>query len=141
MTIDHFGMFWNLYPRKVSIVGSREAWRIAITKIDPEKIVEAVRQYALDPNRDPTYTPSPARWLDEERWMDGPMPPRKLTAEEAREAELAKSRQRDELERQKASEALRAEEEAKKQAVPLPPEIKRQLIQKWAQQGIRKVEE
>jgi len=136
--IDEFGVFWNTYPRKVSVVSARQAWAMAITKADPKMILAAVERYAKDPNRDQTFTPAPARWLEEERWMDDPMPPRKMTPDELRERDLRMSKQRDLAERKRALEAQIAEEEAKARAVPMPPEIKQELLAKWAQQAYPK---
>ena len=65
--IDDFGKFWNLYPRKTSVVSARGAWAVAITKTTAQVILEALEKYATDPNRDPTFTPSPTKWLEEER--------------------------------------------------------------------------
>ena len=133
--IDDFGLFWNAYPRKLSVVSSRQAWAIAVSKVDPKIIVEAARRYAEDPNRDPSYTPSPARWLENERWCDDPLPPRKINPDEAKSLELEKSRQLQEIERKKALEAIREAEEARARAVPLPPEIKKRLLDTWAQRA------
>jgi len=133
--IDDFGLFWNAYPRKASVVSARQAWAIAITKADPKVIIEAADRLAKDPNRDPTFTPSPANWLAQERWMDDPMPPRKISPVESREAELDRAKQRDTKEREKALEAIREAEEARARAVPLPPEIKKRLLDTWAQRA------
>jgi len=133
--IDDFGLFWNAYPRKASVVSARQAWAIAITKADPKVIIEAADLLAKDPNREPTFTPSPANWLAQERWMDDPMPPRKISPVESREAELDRAKQRDTKEREKALEAIREAEEARARAVPLPPEIKKRLLDTWAQRA------
>ena len=130
--IDDFGLFWNAYPRKVSVISARQAWMVAITKANPKVILDAVKAYAADPNRDPTFTPAPARWLEEERWADDPLPPRKLGPGELREAELAKARQRDEEERRRSQEAIRIEQEHRKKAVPIPDEVKKRLLEQWA---------
>ena len=133
--IDDFGLFWNAYPRKANVVSTRQAWAIAITKADPKVIIEAAERLAKDPNREPTFTPSPANWLAQERWMDDPMPPRKISPVESREAELDRAKQRDTKEREKALEAIREAEEARARAVPLPPEIKKRLLDTWAQRA------
>ena len=93
---------------------------------------QAVKAYAADPNRDPTFTPAPARWLEEERWADDPLPPRKLAPNELREAELAKAKQRDEEERRRSQEAIRIEQEHREKAVPIPDEVKKRLLEQWA---------
>lgn len=131
MPIDDFGRFWNVYPRRSSVVATRQAWEQAIFHADPELIIEAAMRYAKDPNRDESFTPASARWLAEQRWMDSPPPPRKLTADELREQELEKARQLREIERQRALEARLADEEARKNAVPMPPELKKQLLEQW----------
>jgi hypothetical protein len=132
MVIDDFGLFWNAYPRKVSVVSARESWKVAITKVNPKVILDAVQAYAADPNRDPTFTPSPARWLDEERWSDDPLPPRKLSPDELRKAELEKARLRDEAERKKALELDLEAQRAREQAVPIPDEVKKRLLEQWS---------
>ncbi len=130
--IDDFGLFWNAYPRKVSVVSARQAWLEAIKKANSKVILDAVKAYAADPNRDPTFTPAPARWLEEERWADDPLPPRKLAPNELREAELAKAKQRDEEERRRSQEAIRIEQEHREKAVPIPDEVKKRLLEQWA---------
>jgi hypothetical protein len=132
MVIDDFGLFWNAYPRKVSVVSARKSWKIAITKVNPKIILDAVQAYAADPNRDPTFTPAPARWLEEERWSDDPLPPRKLGLQELREAELAQARLRDEVERKRSAELDLEAQKAKEQAVPIPEEIKKRLLEQWS---------
>jgi hypothetical protein len=131
--IDDFGRFWNVYPRRVSVVSAREAWAVAITKTTAQALIDAAQAYASDPHRDPTFTPSPANWLSGERWLDGPMPPRKLSPEEALERDNRLSKERDELERKRSAEIAREFEEAKAKAVPMPPELKKQLLEQWAQ--------
>ena len=141
MIRDHFGEFWNAYPRKVSVKSTREAWAIAITKAKPEVIVEAAQRLNLDPNLDLTYTPAPARWLTEERWHDGALPPRKLTPQEALDQEKKRAMERDALERQKSLELTREAEEREAKAVPMPPELKAELLQKWASKGLKGVDD
>jgi hypothetical protein len=132
MMIDDFGLFWNAYPRKVSVVSTREAWKVAITKVNPKVILDAVKAYAGDPNRDPTFTPAPARWLLEERWADDPLPPRKLGPNELREAELARARERDRIERERSAEAIRLDQQHRENAVPIPDEVKKRLLEQWS---------
>ena len=113
-------------------MSAREAWKVAITKVNPKVILDAVKAYAGDPNRDPTFTPAPARWLEEERWSDDPLPPRKLGPEELREAELAKARLRDGAERKKSLELDLEAQKAREQAVPIPEEVKKRLLEQWS---------
>ena len=138
MSVDYFGLFWNAYPRKVSVKSAREAWAIAITKAKPEALVEAAKNLASDPNLDLTYTPAPARWLTEERWHDGALPPRKLSPQEALEKDKKQAMERDALERQRSLELTREAEEREAKAVPMPPELKAELLAKWAQSAYPK---
>ena len=130
--IDEFGQFWNLYPRKASVVSARGAWAVAITKTAAQVIIEAVGKFASDPNRDPTFTPSPAKWLEEERWHDGPMPPRKYTPQESQERDLRLAKERDEAERKRSADVALEAEKAKEKAVPMPDHIKKELIELWS---------
>lgn len=136
--VDLFGQFWNIYPRKVSVKSARDAWAIAITKAKPEAIIEAAQRLNSDPNLDLTYTPAPARWLTEERWHDGALPPRKITAQEAQEKEIKLAKERDEAERRRSAELAQEAELAREKAVPMPSELKAELLAKWAQSAYPK---
>ena len=134
MNEEPFGTFWNLYPIRKNVVATRESWRIATHKVSPEIILKAVEKYALDPHRDPSYTPYPARWLDEERWLDGPNPPRKLTEQESKEKEIEVAKARDLYERQRSAQIADELQRAREQSVPMPEVVKRELTSK----GIRR---
>ena len=71
-----FDDFWNAYPLKVGKGAARKAWLKAVTKAEPSLIIEGVKRYANDPNRDPAYTAHAATWLNAERWTDSELPPR-----------------------------------------------------------------
>jgi hypothetical protein len=105
---------------------------VAITKTAAQVIIEAVGKFASDPNRDPTFTPSPAKWLEEERWHDGPMPPRKYTPQESQERDLRLAKERDEAERKRSADVALEAEKAKEKAVPMPDHIKKELIELWS---------
>ena len=130
--IDDFGKFWNVYPRRVSVASARQAWAVAITKTTAQVLIEAATRLAQDPNREPQFTPSPANWLSGERWLDDPLPPRKLTPDEAKKQDIEIARKKDEAERRRALELTREAEEAKANAVPMPPELKKRLLAQWA---------
>lgn len=134
---DDFEEFWNSYPIRKNVLATRESWRIALKKVSPEIILKAVKEYASDPHRDPTYTPYPARWLDEERWLDGPNPPRRLTEQEVREKELHNAYLRDEAERRRSEVIAEEFRRAKEQSVPMPESVKADLIAK----GIKRVKD
>ena len=136
--IDDFGKFWNLYPRKMSVVSTRGAWAVAITKTTAQVLIDAVEKFASDPNRDPTFTPSPVKWLEEERWMDSPSPPRRLTPDEALERSNRLSKERDEAERKRSAEVATQAQVAKEKAVPMPDEMKKELLELWSKNAYHK---
>lgn len=71
---DVFPEFWSAYPRKVAKGAAVKAWKTASHKIDPTEIVVAAERYAADPNLPPaTYIPHASKWLNDERWLDGPL--------------------------------------------------------------------
>lgn len=130
--IDDFGRFWNIYPRKASVVTAREAWAVAVTKATAQVLIDAATKFAQDPNRDPSYTPSPAKWLEGERWHDGPIPPRKLSPDEALERDKKFSKERDEVERKRSAEVSLEAKKAKENAVPMPAHLKKELLELWS---------
>lgn len=71
---EAFDTFWDTYPRKAGKGQARKAWATAITKTDPQSIVDAALVYRNDPNRTDQFTPHPATWLNGERWDDDPLP-------------------------------------------------------------------
>jgi hypothetical protein len=111
---------------------------VAITKTTAQVILEALEKYATDPNRDPTFTPSPTKWLEEERWMDGPMPPRKYSPDEALERSSRFAKERDEAERKRSAEVSLEAEKAKANAVPMPDNMKKELIELWSKSAYPK---
>lgn len=127
--IDEFGLFWNAYPRKTSVVSARAAWGVATGKVAPQVIIEAAKAFAEDPNRDPTYTPSPANWLEQERWHDGPLPPRKFTPEELVERDKLKAEQKAKFQKQLDAEWDRQYELSQANAVPMPEYFKALVLE------------
>ena len=71
-----FEEFWKAYPRKVAKGAARKAWD-KIKAEDYEAVIAGATGFAKDPNRDETFTPHPATWLNSERWTDEPLPPKK----------------------------------------------------------------
>jgi hypothetical protein len=55
-----------------------------------------------------------------------------------KDQEIAKAKKQWQEDQKKAQEAMREAEEAKAKAVPLPPEIKAQLLAQWANQAYPK---
>lgn len=73
-----FSAFWAAYPRKEAKQAARIEWvRLMDDFIaDEETIIIGANRLANDPNREPKFTPLPAKWLREQRWEDDPLPPR-----------------------------------------------------------------
>lgn len=73
---DRFDEFWGTVPRKVGKGAARKAWAKAVKKADPQVIIEGMRRYRDDPNREDEFTAHPSTWLNAERWDDDPLPAR-----------------------------------------------------------------
>lgn len=78
MTAQHvrtlFDAFWSEYPRKVARPDAEKAYAKAVGRESPSVILEAVRRYRLDPNREDAYTAHAATWLNRDGWNDAPVP-------------------------------------------------------------------
>lgn len=77
-----FDAFWSAFPpeRKANKTGCKKKFAQAVKSgIDPEHIIQAAEKYRDDPNREEAFTVAPHRWLNEERWDAGPLPPRNGT--------------------------------------------------------------
>jgi uncharacterized protein YdaU (DUF1376 family) len=75
--INTFDQFWEIYPIKVGKGAALRAWAKAIKRGKPAVIIEGAGRYAKDPNREPEYTAHPATWLNADRWLDSPLPPKR----------------------------------------------------------------
>jgi len=116
-----FEEFWKIYPRKTAKGSARKAWE----KIkDPESVMAGAQRFASDPNRDPSFTPHPATWLNGERWLDEPLPPRKLSLEETKARELVVAREKSEREREASRKAIEEEERNRQKSIPMPDYMK-----------------
>lgn len=76
---DVFEAFWDAFPsdRKGAKKQCAQKFATAVQDgVDPEEIILAAERYRDDPNREPQYTVSPHRWLNEGRWEAGPLPAR-----------------------------------------------------------------
>lgn len=89
-----FDLFWAAYPRKASKPESRKAFTKAVKKVGAQTLINAATRYAQDPNLPGlSFIPHASRWLNDERWEDGPMPqrmdrrPKPRTADSAMEAD------------------------------------------------------
>ena len=72
-----FTEFWKLYPRKVGKEAARKSWARAVRKANPDEIVASAGRYGTDPNLpEEQFIPHPAKWLNDGRWSDPPLPGR-----------------------------------------------------------------
>lgn len=123
--IYSFDAFWKTYPRKTAKGAATAAWVKARKKASAEELISAAERYRDDPNRDPSFTAHASTWLNQERWLDDPLPARKLSPEDIKAQELAKAREAAEIAREKASRLDLEREAAKANAVPMPDELKK----------------
>jgi hypothetical protein len=119
-----FEFFWKAYPRKTAKGAARSAYAKALVKATAEQILDGATQYAADPNRDPAFTPHGSTWLNQERWLDEALPPRKASPEDLKAQELILARQRTQREREEAQRLSLEAEERVRNAVPMPDSIK-----------------
>lgn len=118
-----FEDFYKAYPRKTAKGAARKAWE-KLSPEDRQKAVEGALRYSNDPNRDESFTAYPATWLNAERWLDEPLPLRKLTQEEIKAREILESRAKAESERIRQQKIDEENRRAKEQAVPMPDYLK-----------------
>ena len=78
--ISSFDAFWTAYPRKTAKGAATAAWVKALKKATAEEIIKAAHAYRDDPNRDEGFTAHASTWLNQERWLDGPLPQKSLPA-------------------------------------------------------------
>ena len=125
MIDKHFDQFWEFYPRKVARKTARVAYEKAVATTSHLVINGAAKLFADSPLRDPKFTPHPTTWLNQERWADDqPAPVNAIDTEALRAKEKA------ERERIKSEQVAREIEEAKKNAVPMPTNI-REVLERY----------
>ena len=126
-TPTEFDLFWSIYPIKVGKKKAKDAFNKALTETDLATLIAGATRYAEDPNRVEAYTAHPTTWLNAGRWADDPLPERELSKEEKTARELLESQRRAEIEKAKAAEYWKEQEEAKRRAVPMPEELRKLL--------------
>ena len=119
-----FEVFWSIYPRKTAKGAAKTAYLKAVVRATAEQILDGARRFAEDTNRDPAFTPHGSTWLNQDRWLDEPLPPRKQSPDEVRARELAVAQERTKREREDSQRAFREEQERARQAAPMPDHIK-----------------
>jgi len=66
-----FENFWGEYPRRVGKKAAFKAWTSAVSDVEPEVLINAVRkQLEAGQFQDLKYTPHPSTWINGERWED-----------------------------------------------------------------------
>jgi hypothetical protein len=123
LDVPSFEDFYKAYPRKTAKGAAQKAWD-KLPLEDRQKAVEGALRYSNDPNRDESFTAYPATWLNAQRWLDEPLPPRKFTQEEIKARELLESRAKAEAERLRAQKIDEENRRAQEQAVPMPDYLK-----------------
>lgn len=74
---NEFELFLDAYPRRDGKIAARKAFEKARRAgVAFDVLVAGATRYALDPNREPEFTPYAQRWLNEGRWSDDPLPAR-----------------------------------------------------------------
>jgi hypothetical protein len=121
--------FWNVYPLKVGKGAAQKAFEKAIRTTNADIIIKGAQRYKLDPNRVPGYTAHASTWLNAQRWLDDPLPPRNLSPAEVKEKELQDVRAKAERERVENEAWFREQELQRERAVPPPAEL-RELLRK-----------
>ena len=77
-----FDLFYSIYPRKAGRLKAETAMVKALKRAPAEEIIAGAMRFRDDPNREPEFTPHPATWLNQGRWDDDPLPPRRGTRKE-----------------------------------------------------------
>jgi hypothetical protein len=76
--LARFTEFYDAYPRHTAPRKAEEAWAKALKREpDPDVLITAAARFAADPNREDAWTAMPATWLNQDRWKDDPLPPRR----------------------------------------------------------------
>jgi hypothetical protein len=77
---EPFDEFWSIYPRRQGKGDARRAFAKALRKAKLAEVLAGVERLRDDPNLpvdEPSLIPMPATWLNQERWDDDPLPPRR----------------------------------------------------------------
>lgn len=72
-----FEEWWKVYPRGEAKGAAFKAYENARRQVGTQRLLDAVRGYAADPNLpEQTFIPYAQKWLNEQRYADGPLPAR-----------------------------------------------------------------
>ncbi|MEV0759612.1 hypothetical protein [Nocardia sp. NPDC050435] len=90
-----FDLWWAWYPRKVGKPAAFKSFKSALKNVDFEELHDRTKAFALDPNLpsgdERQFIPHPATWLNQERWRDLPLPPRRKSSIKKSAQERAQS--------------------------------------------------
>lgn len=72
---DGFADFWQAYPRKVGKPRAIKAYRSALARASPGKLIAGARRLAAErQGEDEKFTPHPTTWINRDGWDDPPAP-------------------------------------------------------------------
>lgn len=92
---SQFDEFWLSFPRKTAKGIARVSFIKALGKTSFNEILAGAVRLANDSNLDLKYCPHPSTWLNQERWSDGPLPPRfTLNRDEQRQVQSQSVKER-----------------------------------------------
>ena len=68
---ENFDDAWEAYPKKQAKGASKKAFEKAVTKINPNELLDRIKEYAQAiSGQDIKYIPMLSTWLNQERWGD-----------------------------------------------------------------------
>lgn len=63
--LNGFDLFWSIYPRRVAKQAAARAYKAALKRTTPERILAAAKRYAGERlGQDMTFTKHPSTWLN-----------------------------------------------------------------------------
>lgn len=71
-----FAEWYLAYPRHDSRPAAATAYGRALERATADVLLAAALRHRHDPNRQDTYTKHPATWLNNDGWLNGPLPAR-----------------------------------------------------------------
>jgi uncharacterized protein YdaU (DUF1376 family) len=71
VSLKGFDAFWEIAPRKVGKGGARKAYAKALKIATPDELLDGMKRHVVAMRgKEQNFIPHPARWLNEERWLD-----------------------------------------------------------------------
>lgn len=68
---NKFLEFYSAFPKKVAKGAARKSYKSALSRASPDDILAGAKRYAaLRAGQDAKYTAAPAKWLNDDRWLD-----------------------------------------------------------------------